>query len=1384
MESGNNSNGTDSETVSMEIDSDGSKGEEEMEIVTSSDEECGKTDSSPSLAPLAYETISDSDESPIQPNTGGPSVSDAVSRGKGKRRRMSRSQRTRKSSLSVTHTAPSTASDSETETSKTRKQVVLAPPIPTSPPPRTPPPPPNAPSPSLSSSPCSLLTLAARTLASATPTTSPLTLTISNAGESKTHASSEECSSNTLSKTEGGLVFSTTLPIPPIDVEFLTDTDTASESGLPCSTPLVSSRDPMLSGIGSDDAPTSEGMGFVGTVRPPPSFESKTLKTDPILPEIEGSTVASSACVLPELSDPTLTGSLGLAESLETRLSLPLPVSLDNAGTNTTGVAPSGIEQSSSAFGNHSLTPNNEGEFSDSLVQWCVESEACSSALDSSPIPNNPFISMLKISKIESLSESSDTFSPIPKSADLFRAMSPDLEIMDVTPCPDESNTPTETKASNSADSSKAKFLRKKTALLPKGGKMIGHKEKSPNTLVSLLTGRNTEGLERKSSERAATLPTRGNRTEFEKERVGSLPREITPEERSQKYEIESVGTDSPMRKPMEQAVFIAVIDPDPVLNKSSSPTVSQQRKRIRKKKEAAVEKREVLPKARPGFGGRVEKPTRRKVGRLLLSRCGSDTIKTARNKRKSTPRKLFVPTTAWSSPTFASNSPTSLLMASPTLNRALQTTLANALVPALENALCPRSPRNLARLNRDTVSRSPDLSPTLNRTLQRTLDQALSPVLESVLSPSSFRRQMGCVWVASESTVHCEGKQASGSSQGSHDHGVSAGQQASGSSQGSHDHGGSAGQQASGSSQGSHDHGERAGQQASGSSQGSHDHGGSAGQQASGSSQGSHDHGERSCDSVPTESNEECENERASVSVSLSNSPPMTPEAFSPDQRGVEVSSGVTLRAAAKRYFARKSTARAPSREQPGSSRRPFARKSAAGAVRAGAASPKRAFARKSTGGVVRTTPSKARSSKRHFARKSTTGTSEGASQLKAKSNVHPQPSGTSTVGTSSKPVAKAQTSTEHTTSSVDVFLGKIKEVKSNLEKQKTRGTTVIRGTPASKQEVTSKQSQIAQQTLSLARSQSLAQAKQVQKAGELSVTKNVAIEVEVGSENRLAQVCSRMDDVVKRLGFTVTWNELQEHLKSSEHQLQVVPTCIGASLLTVNPLQACQPETVSESVMESALNQSTQTYSAGDTAENSLRRFRPYSSPLLSLSSYRLNPSYRTHAKLPLSSLSHSNKIDPMKIWCKFEFFGKCSDPQCTQQHFRDITLSKSELVDDIVSYSPTLSSDTTAVSRTSKTTAKASVVKSSTKKQSYGESLVEIYSGKVSDEQLLVLAAHHVNKARAGGEESGVLTMEELSARETDVAKEASEKTRWVKPSLSSFTSPHFPFSPPLS
>ena len=284
-------------------------------------------------------------------------------------------------------------------------------------------------------------------------------------------------------------------------------------------------------------------------------------------------------------------------------------------------------------------------------------------------------------------------------------------------------------------------------------------------------------------------------------------------------------------------------------------------------------------------------------------------------------------------------------------------------------------------------------------------------------------------------------------------------------------------------------------------------------------------------------------------------------------------------------------------------------------------------------------------------------------------------------------------------------------------------------------------------------------------------------------------------MNDVMRELGLSTKWEDLQQWLPSltdassaakrrsclplsSLHHFgvcglnttgQYSPNLGSKSLLISDP-NSPSSDVISQTVLTllERLNSQTVPQAATRDAGPPSHGYRPYSSPLLAFRSYRLSPYYRTHAKLPLSSLSHSNKIDPMQIMCKFDILGKCIDPKCNKQHFRDIKLSKTELVEDIAAYHPLPDASSCGGDVTSKpSSSETSLSTSGIRFSPLAESLMKTYSGKISDEQLLILAAHKVNEGREEKEGGGgVVSVEEERLRSAGCEDGGSREKSEVK------------------
>ena len=144
----------------------------------------------------------------------------------------------------------------------------------------------------------------------------------------------------------------------------------------------------------------------------------------------------------------------------------------------------------------------------------------------------------------------------------------------------------------------------------------------------------------------------------------------------------------------------------------------------------------------------------------------------------------------------------------------------------------------------------------------------------------------------------------------------------------------------------------------------------------------------------------------------------------------------------------------------------------------------------------------------------------------------------------------------------------------------------------------------------------------------------------------------------------------------------------------------------------------------------------YQPYSSPLLRFDSYRLNPAFRSGGgddKSSLSSLTFSNKLNPHKLVCRYELTGVCSNPKCTAQHIRDASMSREELVRDLVSYAPTLAGCTEQEMVMVSEGQSLAVESVAGKIASFSSKLLEKYGERVSEEELYKLAIHETNTER---------------------------------------------------
>ena len=1321
---GNHGDITDNEMVTMEIESDeGSKGEGDMQIVTSDEDDIGKTPTP--FPPLHYEPISDAEgpgsHSSLDTDAGSHvlvPVSDSVMReALGKRRRLSKSERTRKSSLSIVHTATmESVSDSDTEDSGKKVSKKIKPPIPSCPPPLLPPPP-----------------------------TSPHQHTVTPLPDNTSHVHNN-----------------------------IADHLTRPES--------VADNDRSKQGIMSEPSTLAEDYGGEGT----------------------------------------------------------------------------------------------------SL-----------SRLVDSISAHNPFLLMLKISKIESLSESSDAFSPTDRRLETkINALPghmtfPTCHVMsrDIKEASHDQKQPT-----SAVDCTKLLTSVASVTTTPPTSDCVCP---TPCDVVEVNTGvefslGNGDSFQTPHDIQQSSVSDTMNPPHLSPSGTSAAGAKTTTNvDEKQKTQLAS---------PQTHVVYITV-DESPKLDDTVGPLSVQRVRKVAARSDGkgkrdfkkSAKKEGTVPKTvrQTGNGGRITKSRKKSVGKLPLVRSESDSVvftAIRKTRRKSIPKR-YPSNTASSSP--LNDTTTSLIgsgmgAGSSTLFKALQTTLESALSPALAHVLSPsRSPRYCdlldlqLRENNDVQQHSP-VSVSLDKTLQQTMKQALSPALESLLSPSSYCKVLGGGESRATRTDRDVEKSVKvsvvpttvskrvfvppvvsdvGEIGLSCDLGVK-----------SHDQ-----------TMSSHDSLRDSGM-VSLPANVENDPKFTENQTISPSQPPQEQGGEekspvterrlkprvttgventssflcgpavpqlgvvpRAIPNIPLEIDSSGVDvqmlrhlvqtrsatvarpgiktvERVSGSLETCDVETSENERMEVGQSGVETSRSKPSDLKFSEVVPkRSSTPKSASSDD--EQRLPTAKQPRKAAVTVAMTSDKKLTSDptgvRSPSVLSKSVPSKSCQS----STKSGVSRSH-SSPSKSKRVTAPHNATTTTVAAKHTKLSKMKekarsvrsltppppsSSTATTQSlSVDNLLGRIKQVKTNLEKQAARSAAGVKVASVTKQlTANGPQSQTAtaraaplkqQQTVTqLTKSQDnksvtarkkpsskkqgmtsssvrpvgvANSVKPVKKSDRVQKKSTLQNDLKLKSSVQLPQEkagelldSTQMESIVRELGFGVTWNELQQLLQPSNTPgtLPTVTTgChdtnMGNPVLIIDEHSHLDSSAVvSDSVLELVLKQNSQSENqepVSNKSRSSLRRYKPYTSPLLCLPSYRLSPQYRSHAQIPLSSLSHSNKIDPVKIWCKYEVFGKCDNPKCGGQHLRDIKLSKAEIVDDIVAYSPSLSTDHTAVSDsgtgTSSKTARVSQKSLSEKPSSYGEMLISKYSTKMSDEQLLKLAVHRVGQRSDGG---GVVMAEEV-------------------------------------
>ncbi|KAL7274522.1 hypothetical protein RUND412_002584 [Rhizina undulata] len=88
----------------------------------------------------------------------------------------------------------------------------------------------------------------------------------------------------------------------------------------------------------------------------------------------------------------------------------------------------------------------------------------------------------------------------------------------------------------------------------------------------------------------------------------------------------------------------------------------------------------------------------------------------------------------------------------------------------------------------------------------------------------------------------------------------------------------------------------------------------------------------------------------------------------------------------------------------------------------------------------------------------------------------------------------------------------------------------------------------------------------------------------------------------------------------------------------------------------------------------------FIPYRSPLMDFKSFRYHPRYLDFVPGGYRSNTYSNRIDPKKTMCLYEFNGgKCNDLSCTSQHWRQIEIPDDEILVELASVTEGQSEET---------------------------------------------------------------------------------------------------------
>ena len=118
-----------------------------------------------------------------------------------------------------------------------------------------------------------------------------------------------------------------------------------------------------------------------------------------------------------------------------------------------------------------------------------------------------------------------------------------------------------------------------------------------------------------------------------------------------------------------------------------------------------------------------------------------------------------------------------------------------------------------------------------------------------------------------------------------------------------------------------------------------------------------------------------------------------------------------------------------------------------------------------------------------------------------------------------------------------------------------------------------------------------------------------------------------------------------------------------------------------------------------------------------------YRLSPYFRIEGGFSLTSLTFSNKLNPVWPLCNFDLQGKCNDEDCRFQHFVQSKLSQEQMLQDLASYSLILTVDDNKSKELQENV------------ESFTKAFAKQYQDKMSWEELCILLVNEVKKHRKG-------------------------------------------------